>query len=143
MRLVRSRRLGNWEVTSRRDSQAEGAPPSDPYRGQHRRWCPKHPPSMLGASYEQQCKLARQTPRYPSCPGALGEEWGRTADWASRASNKVPHDSLRPMNLTQLTHLSGEGNGPDSRLKSPFGISLRQDCVTISSDATHCVKLIQ
>jgi hypothetical protein len=57
---------------------------------------------------------------------------------ASRASKMLRHDSLRQLDLTQLTHISYEGMAPEPKLERPFGLSLRQyGCIM-----NQCVKWI-
>jgi hypothetical protein len=53
------------------------------------------------------------------------------------ASKLLRHDSLRQLNLKQLTHLSGEVAAPKPELNRPFGISLRRTTCVMN----HCVNL--
>jgi hypothetical protein len=77
----------------------------------------EHPQSILGASHEQQCRLALsirvvETPRFPNCPVALGEEWCALR----RHVRQRRQESLRQILLTQLMWI-GVASDPQSAPK--------------------------
>jgi hypothetical protein len=102
--------------------------------------CPKRPPSMPGASHEHQRKPASLIGRIEVARCTIGAERPgrcrprRVPPDASRASNMLrhdsaTHDSLRQLNLSQLTHLSREGIAPESEAEERH---LAYRCVRIA-----------